>query len=59
MSNLPLLYFSQVVFSNPIISIGVVGYQYPTSKSKQGRLNFTAFQSKQRLFAVQAARVAG
>lgn len=47
MSNLPLLYFSQVGFSNPVISIGVV-----TSKSKQGRLNFAAFQSKQRLFAV-------
>ena len=30
-----------------------------TSKSKQGRLNFAAFQSKQRLFAVQAACVAG
>jgi hypothetical protein len=29
MSNLPLLYFSQFGFSNPIISIGVVGYQYP------------------------------
>ena len=31
----------------------------PTSKSKQGRLNFAALQSKQRLFAVQAACVAG
>ena len=60
MSNLPLLYLVRSDFRirsfQSALSDTSIG---PTSKSKQGRLNFAAFQSKQRLFAVQAACVAG